>query len=397
MRRGMIALGVLTLQITAYLNSFVTNLKGATEDAVNFHETGIEWAHSGELRLAFDAEFFSQFVGIIYRYTFQSEFWFAQLNIIFLLVGLTYVRKTATLLGVRIPAIFYFLMLVTPSLLPRATTVLREPLLIALLSLTAYSGAKFAETRGTRLVIVGALAMAGGALVHKAFAVAFVLIGTLLVVTSTHNTSGSPSVAIRLRKAVLIIAVLGVALIASRYWGGQRGLQPVTSILSGDLSYIDQVLDYKSNLDARTTYGARLETSSLPEFLASIPRNWLYYNFAPFPWRANNGADLLAALESTLRLTILLYLAITWTQLDRRVKTSLFPVLVVHFGMMVIWAGGTANYGTASRHNLTTNWFFALYFTVAYATRKANHERHRRLGGGNTQSRYYLAPTKLSQ
>jgi hypothetical protein len=40
-------------------------------------------------------------------------------------------------------------------------------------------------------------------------------------------------------------------------------------------------------------------------------------------------------------------------------------VFVVLLAILAVWAAGTVNYGTASRHHTTTIWFFLLFFALA--------------------------------
>ena len=64
---------------------------------------------------------------------------------------------------------------------------------------------------------------------------------------------------------------------------------------------------------------------------------------------------------------VCLYVVYKRNLIDRKNLQIVFAIL---FAILLIWAAGTANYGTASRHHTTTIWFFLLF--VALLTRREN-------------------------
>ncbi|MDC0136506.1 hypothetical protein OAI26_07650, partial [Sulfitobacter sp.] len=92
----------------------------------------------------------------------------------------------------------------------------------------------------------------------------------------------------------------------------------------------------------------------------------VYYLFAPFPWRISNIFDVVASAEGVLRI-IALWITLKYTVYKPTFGKQFKTVCVIAFMLVFVWAGGTSNYGTASRHHLTTNLAFLLPFILMYS------------------------------
>ncbi len=128
----------LCLEIVAFINAYVTNLKGATVDAERLMDHAIAWLHHGEFSFVFDAQFYIQIIGVIFSVFGESEFLVAQLNIVALLVACRYFHAICLFVVGRTSAFLTILFMLWPSMVPRATTALREPILILSIVLVCY-------------------------------------------------------------------------------------------------------------------------------------------------------------------------------------------------------------------------------------------------------------------
>jgi hypothetical protein len=74
--------------------------------------------------------------------------------------------------------------------------------------------------------------------------------------------------------------------------------------------------------------------------------------FAPFPWQVENVKDVWALLESMLRFVLLFFAVSSWRRSSGEVRSYYGFLLIVVLGLELVWALGTANWGTAIRHHV---------------------------------------------
>jgi hypothetical protein len=102
----------------------------------------------------------------------------------------------------------------------------------------------------------------------------------------------------------------------------------------------------------RATYGVMLDTSSVYGLVTTIPMISVQYMFAPFPWHVENVKDIYAMLESMLRFVLLFFAVYSWRRSSGEVRSYSGLLLIVVLGMELVWALGTINWGTATRHHV---------------------------------------------
>ena len=362
----------IVLEIFAIINSFFFNLKGATIDAERFHERAIAWMNFGELEFVVNAEFYIQFLGIIYTVFGPSEFIATQFGLIALFFSLRYLDKLMSLIGFGTPPWVYPLYLLWPSVLFRVTTTMREPFIILTIIAMCYYAVAYRKNGRINDLVWCLLFGFIGFCFHKAYTVLLVFVAvyfTFFVMKMRGIFYKSP--AFYARSFVILGLVVGVAFLSSNF-SSVKGLATLIAVTSGDVDYISSVLEYKSNRDYRTTYGVSLDFSSFFALLLSVPPVFVYYMFSPFPWAVQNALDMAATIESMFRLVALgmtLYMIKTYTYF----RSYYLPVFVMVLALCMIWAAGTSNYGTASRHHITTNWFFIISFALYLKSRRFAH------------------------
>jgi hypothetical protein len=351
------------VETIALVNSYVFNLKGASVDAERFVDYAIIWSKNGHFEFVTNAEFFIQFLGIIFWLFTPSEFLATQFGILSMIVAIVYLMKLGKAFDVTIPPWAIVAFFLWPSVLSRVTTTLREPYLILFTIMLCYFLAQYKIHERTadlvKLLAVSIIAF----LFHKAYAIFFVISSgyILFFVMKVQGSLFKSNVAIiRIAIILLVGAIIGYVLL---YSSNVRGLKPLIAVMTGDSEYITQVIDYKSSREFRTTYDASLDFSSFAALIISVPKTYIYYMFSPFPWQITNAVDMLAALEGLFRLGAL-YLFAYYAMLKGRFPRAFTPIAILILSLTFIWAAGTSNYGTASRHHITTNWFFLLVYVV---------------------------------
>ncbi len=355
---------ILVLEWFSLVNAFVVDLKGASIDAAKFHDAAIEWTHFGSFAFAIDAAFYSQLLGFLYLLFGRSEFVGAQLSVVALAVGAVYFERVLATLRVERTYLWVIPFLLWPSLVTRGTTTMREPLLICLTVLIVYNLLRFQQDKRQVHAFWAVAACLGATLLHKAYAVVTLAIVPYMlyfVMKQEGRFYRSGVFYARLGLGMLFAALLFVVY---RNFSSIRGLEPALALLSGDVEYLQAVVDSKTGKAARATYSVGLDFSSVGAIIRSFPLVFVYYVFSPFPWMVTSAYDAYAALEGAFRLFGFLCFATAYrnSPIDRR---SLRLVLVVLLAILSVWSAGTVNYGTASRHHTTTIWIFLLFIAVA--------------------------------
>jgi hypothetical protein len=118
---------------------------------------------------------------------------------------------------------------------------------------------------------------------------------------------------------------------------------------------LEGVRDYRlaaATIHGRATYGVMLDTSSVLELVKTIPMIFAQYMFAPFPWQIENVVDFHAMLESMLRFVLLFFAVSSWCRSSGEVRSYYNYLLIMFLGMELVWAMGTINWGTATRHHV---------------------------------------------
>jgi len=118
------------------------------------------------------------------------------------------------------------------------------------------------------------------------------------------------------------------------------------------LEGVNAFRQYAATIWGRTTYGIVLDTSSVLGFVKTLPLVFVYYMFAPFPWHVEKVIDIYALLESMLRFVLLFFAVFSWRRSSGEVRSYYGFLLIIFFGMELVWALGTINWGTAIRHHV---------------------------------------------
>jgi hypothetical protein len=104
--------------------------------------------------------------------------------------------------------------------------------------------------------------------------------------------------------------------------------------------------------DNRAFYGVMLDTSSVLGIVKTISMIFVHFMFAPFPWQVSNVKDVYAVLESMLRFLLLFFAIFSWRRSSGEVRSCYGFLLMVVLGVELMWALGTINWGTATRHHV---------------------------------------------
>lgn len=365
----------------AIINTYFFTFPGAESDPANFHRDAIVWATSGKWIFSVGAHFYEQLLGIFYRIFGPSQLFGEELSILVFLLSCFVLVKIIELLDISKYTKYTVLLLLIYGLLPTnlifCSITLREPYQILFLMLTVYWGLRF-HIKSTKKAMIFCLfsALIMG-LFHRALILYALFLVPVLFLWFPQQIFSSLSNRWRSSKWRLITVSLVLVLIIGIFIIGDlsniKGLGTVKSFLSGKgLEYVVEyrirllnpqplyLLTFEEAPRSRADYGILLDTSSLGSLIRTTSLVFLYYLFAPFPWRVSNWLDLYALAESFLRFILIAFSIISWYWTDgiqRRIRGLL---LVIYLSMTFLWAMGTVNYGTSIRHHILTNWIIII-------------------------------------
>lgn len=254
-----------------------------------------------------------------------------------------------------------------PTSILYGSVPLREPFQVLFFMAACYMLLRFRLTGNPIYLILSIPAAALMGMLHKGLLVyaPFLIVLFLLVrmdVSAKAGPTRGRSWLHRLMAVSLAAGFIAALPLATEQLQGVQGAHVLTAA-SGEGGLTDYAAKHRSsdNINqGRTAYGTSLDTSSPVSFATSMATIFFYYLFMPFPWQVNNFLDIYAFTEVVLRVVTLFAIYKMW-----RSKTQVHPhvikgFMLVYLTMAVLWAAGTTNYGTATRHHMKHQWIVLL-------------------------------------
>lgn len=350
----------------AVLNAYVLTIPGAEADAMRFHSSAVKWAASGTWRFVLSAQFYIQMLGVIYRMFGSSLFLGEQISVMAFAISCGVLLEIMKILGTRGTRSAVLLLYgLWPTVVLFTSVTLRESLEVLFFMLTVYWGlrVRLGNDRGyVVLVVLSAIAM--GVLQKGLLVYALILVPLILLwpLRRGKRSDGSRAVFAGLMSrmvAVLAIFIVGGIIVASDVVPGSGPLKRVMGS-EGVTHSVVAFREKAENIDARTTYKVEMGNGSGIDLVSGLIQMSVYYMFAPFPWRMSNALDVYCGLEALWRTILIGFSILAWHKSDGLRRWGISLLLVVYSSLELLWAVGTANYGTAVRHHLTTYWILVV-------------------------------------
>jgi len=359
----------------AISNSFFINLKGAEVDAERFLAHAVTWAESGTIGLVIDAEFFIQFLGTFVYLFDLNEFGLTVIGIfVFYTAYFFMLYKFGA--GSRGGALFVILItlmcLFSPSVMLRIGALLREPYVVFSITFVVYFGVQFLRQKKVRFLLYSIAFMLCGLFFHKAV-LAFAPVYLVIILFFAMNVSIKSFIYSGLFLSLTFMLISQ----ALPSFVDLRGGEALGVLMSGDFSDAERIVGYKSGREFRTTYDYGADFGSLGGIIITAIKANLYYYFAPFPWQIRTAIDVFSFLENTIRFFVIMYVlryVFSGYKLISGDRKVLLFIMVCYFLLNTIWSIGTSNYGTGSRHHITTMplLFMSILYINRYSFNKIN-------------------------
>jgi hypothetical protein len=328
-------------QVATMLQVFVHSLPTVGVDPISFNS----FAELGKGRLAHNT--YAKFLHFVYVWFGGSHFLGCQISQIGFSVALAIFVKLASDLDLRpVAAPLVLIFGLPPSVVLNTSVVLREGIQVA--SFLGLASCLLAIRRGSStpstyhgLVICICILTC----IHNGFPP--YLIG-FLPIAFLWATRSAP----RTRFVVFAVTFLISLALGGTLW---KSLERQSTVLSSMAQGrgLEYVSNYATKVEtSRSEFLMTLDLSSPEGFFISAPVVTLEYLFAPMPWQIRGTIDLYAVFENMLRVLLFcgVYLEIRNAKGER--KSELVFLFCMFLSLELVWAAGTANWGTAFRHRV---------------------------------------------
>ena len=323
-------------------------------DASSFHGDGVHVAGLPELvwksRLGgviYGSTVYVHFLGFFYRAFGSSHLFGKELSVLAFVLSCMVLVKLVDLLDLRrfrVGIVLFFGLL--PSAVIFRSVTLRESWQALFLLLTVYWIIRLRRRPGKLIFLFMLMSSFCMASLHgglRGYAVYLILIGIY------WGLLGRKKGTIRARFVRFLfigLIAVGVIMLAQKmgwYVTPEQGLERVDGFRKEAVTVA---------FEGRATYGVALDTSSVLGIVTSTTVIFVQYMFAPFPWQIENVKDAYALLESMLRFVLLFSAVYSWRRFSGEVRSYYGFLIIIFLGLELMWALGTINWGTSTRHHV---------------------------------------------
>ena len=354
-------------QGVAFVNEFFFTTLGAGMDAVYFHKGATKVSESLNWSLCCDRYgniygFFENLLGTVYWALGSSSLLGSQLSILMFALSCIVLVKIMGLLELphyKVSTLFVFGSL--PSMVFFGSVPLRESYELLFFMLITYFGLRMLSEKNIRVygIFMVASAWVMGQF-HSGLMIIGMLISALFFVWNPYPTSSLLSMKTRHLKIffVTLVSLIGVIFL-TRVQHVDLGV--LSSVVNLDIW--GSAIEYQHRTGTspgRSTYIIPLDFSSFFTTVHTSFVLYLHYLFGPFPWQSSNIMDVGGSMESMSRMVLLYFSVKHWYYAYGVQRRLLMLMLILFFSMSFMWALGTTNYGTGSRHNMLSWWILAI-------------------------------------
>ena len=334
--------GLLLRIAVSVWNAYFGPSFGGEGDALSFHEFAVAAAAGHVDERDFTTGWiYPSLLALIYQITTPSLFIGGLLSAVAWWLSAFVLLKLCRVVAVSdraLPAIALIYALLPSSFLVTAIT-LREAYQMLFVNLMMLFGLQLVHRLRAFPLFFFALSAYAAAWMHAALA-AFGLAAAIILFAAKMLHRGMRIAAPLIAIGALAIALLGAAAVI--------GYDPSSSISDLVSAFREGTPD-----DARTNYPSTLAFGSMYELIAAFPAILTQYLFEPMPWRIGGLADVYLFMENIGRF-VLIIAALKNVASTRPIRADLLALTACYFACEAIWAIGTVNWGTASRHHLPT-------------------------------------------
>lgn len=235
----------------------------------------------------------------------------------------------------------------------------REAIVCMFLTISLYFYIRWFKDGRIRWMLI-AFAGVGIASVFHSGAAGMAL-GYILILLLYDSRKGN----IQLRFANIVFAIIISIVIAYLYVN-------FGDVLFSKMQGVDSIEDIaNTNESGGSSYAAYVGNSnSIVNMVIYTPIRMIYFLFSPFPWQWRGIRDIIAFMFSSLFYIISVVNAVQYVLRENdEKKNAILTTLIIAVAITFVFAWGTSNTGTASRHREKMVCIYGLLFALSYRGR----------------------------
>ena len=351
-------------------------------DARTFERIAWLWARDGRLFDDFTtgSYLYSWLSSGIYLIFGRAPFLLHAINSYFGTLTIYFVMRSARLLApdTRIDRALGWTLAFYPSAVLYSVLTMREAPMVLALSISIHLLLNWVTTRRIAFGLGAVLCMMVAQLFHAG------MIGATLAVLLIYSRISLQSVTVRnnLRPlALLLVMATAIGILQFSLRTGV-GLEKLWALLRDfDINIIASWHAYSAR--GRGAYLSGVEMDVWLDLAWNLPLRVLYFLGSPFIWMVSQFRDILGLLDALVFLYVTLRITLDIKQRRFLTVDAYLSVALVVAGIIVLFALGTSNYGTAFRHRAKVfPWLLLLYLYgrvgLFAAPRPIRRQRRRR-------------------
>lgn len=324
-----------------------------------------EYSLNSNYFLTVGAQLYKQFLSIFALIFGTSTFFFSCLTIFMFAISVIFYLKICILLHIRILSGWSIVLFGgVPGFLIVTIEPYREIYMILFLMMGVYYGFKYRLEPRIYFFSISLISLILFGIFHyAAMAMVPFIVGIVLFFPINNNLMWGRKVLTLILFSFILIAIIFSPI--GSYFFSNGNIGHVFDLFRADSpgAYIDKINAHKNTLllsPGGTDYYWDIKKSSLLSLMHSFIQCLIFYMFKPFIWEVNSISSLVLSLEGLLRLFLIIFSIIYLIKAETRFRALYFLLLVIYFFIESIWALGTINAGTASRHHLVAQWIIIL-------------------------------------
>ena len=336
-------------------------------DAIVFHRVATELQTAAEWPFGLSSTLYKWCLAHVYSWVGPSWLFASIVTIYAFALSVVVLAKLMEMLDVQHgKGLVIFLFGALPTSILYGSVPLREPFQVLFFIVACYALLRFRLSSNPAYLFVAIPSALLMGMLHKGLLIyaPFLIVLMLMIRVDVGTKRGLPHGRNWFHRIMAVSMAAGfIAAIpmAADQLQGLQGTQVLTAASGDGLTEFAARHRSGDNIhQGRTAYGISLDTSTPVTFVYSMTVIFFYYLFMPFPWQVRNFLDIYAFSEVVLRVATFYAIFRMWRSKDQ-VHPHLIKVLMLaYLSMAVLWAAGTVNYGTATRHHMVHQWIVLL-------------------------------------
>jgi len=335
----------------ALIHSFGVALPDSQFDASGFEQTGWQLAQGWKAGMPFElvtgSRLYPTVIGLVYYVLDRSPLLIQGINVLFgTFVVYNVGAITRLLFNSKVAVIASWMACLFPALLLYSAITMREVAVVFPFSLFVLFFVRW--LKGDRIIhLLGSITFLYiSSLFHIGVSFLMILPGLFLIykIYEAILKGRAGSLIIKIIAGCLLLIMLAVPVMTG---AGMEKIRDLSSMT--DIDYL-AFRHEKQSID-RAAYLQDLTMSSPGNLVYAVPLKILYFLFAPFPWQIEALIDITGTIDG-LFYFVLIILAFRGLSRIRQEhgKLVFWGIAATLAAGIVVFAMGTANYGTALRH-----------------------------------------------